>query len=132
MYLTSLQSYHGVNQWELDALRQLGSLRREIRLALDGGEAARSARSAAATATMVMNSLSGSLAGGSPAQLHGLRVAIEQTRSAAARVTDHTESSAGNDLHETEARAALDQLSAAVQRAREELRLVRDSSILRP
>jgi hypothetical protein len=132
MYLTSLQSYHSVNQWELDAFRQLGSLRREIRLALDGGDAVRSARSVAATATTVMDSLSGSLVGGSLAQLHGFKSAIEQVRLAATRVTDRVKSSPENDLHETEVRAALDELSAAVERAREELRLVRDSSILRP
>ena len=132
MYLTSLQSYHSVNQWELDAFRQLGSLRREIRLALDGGDAVRSARSVAATATTVMDSLSGSLVGGSSVQLHGLKSAIEQVRSAATRVTDRVKSSQENNLHETGVRAALDELNAAVERAREELRLVRDSSILRP
>ncbi len=132
MYLTSLQSYHSVNQWELDAFRQLGSLRREIRLALDGGNAVRSARSVAATATTVMDSLSGSLVGGSSAQLHGLKSAIEQVRSAATRVTDRVKSSQENNLHETEVRAALDELNAAVERTREELRLVRDFSILRP
>jgi hypothetical protein len=132
MYLSSLQSYHSVNQWELDAFRQIGSLRREIRLALDGGDAVRSARSAAATATMVMDSLAGSLVGGSSAQLEGFKSAIEQVKSAAARVTDRVKGSQGNDLHETEVRAALDELSAAVERAREELRLVRDSSILGP
>jgi hypothetical protein len=132
MYLTSLQSYHSVNQWELDAFRQLGSLRREIRLALDGGGAVRSARSVAATATTVMDGLSGSLVGGSSAQLHGLKSAIEQVRSVAARVADRVKSSQENNLHETEVRAALDELNATVERAREELRLVRDSSILRP
>ncbi len=132
MYLTSLQSYHSVNQWELDAFRQLGSLRREIRLALAGGDAVRSARSVAATAVTVMDSLSGSLAGGSLAQLHGFKGAIERVRLAATRVTDRVKSSPEDDLHETAVRAALDELSAAVERAREELRLVRDSSILRP
>lgn len=132
MYLTSLQSYHSVNQWELDAFRQLGSLRREIGLALDGGDAVRSARSVATTATTVMDRLSGSLVGGSLAQLHGLKSAIEQVRSAATRVTDRVKSSQENTLHETEVRAALNELNAAVERAREELRLVRDSSILRP
>jgi KAP family P-loop domain len=132
MYLTSLQSYHSVNQWELDAFRQLGSLRREIGLALDGGDAVRSARSVATTATTVMDRLSGSLVGGSLAQLHGLKSAIEQVRSAATRVTDRVKSSQENTLHETEVRAALNELNAAVEKAREELRLVRDSSILRP
>ncbi len=132
MYLTSLQSYHSVNQWELDAFRQLGSLRREIRLALDGGDAVRSARSVAATATTVMDSLSGSLVGGSSAQLYGFKSAIEQVRSVAARVTDRVKGSQENNPHETEVRTALDELNAAVERAREELRLIRDSSILRP
>lgn len=132
MYLSSLQSYHSVNQWELDAFRQLGSLRREIRLALDGGDAVHSAQSVAATATTVMDSLSGSLVGGSSAQLEGFKSAIEQVKSAAARVADRVKGSQGNNLRETEVRAALDELSAAVKRAREELRLVRDSSILGP
>jgi hypothetical protein len=132
MYLTSLQSYHSVNQWELDAFRQLGSLRREIRLTLDGGDAVPAARSVAATAITVMDSLSGSLVGGSLAQLQGFKSAIEHVRLAATRVTDRVESSPENDLHATEVRAALDELSAAVTRTREELRLVRDSSILRP
>jgi hypothetical protein len=47
-------------------------------------------------------------------------------------VTDRVKSSQENNLHETGVRAALDELNAAVERAREELRLVRDSSILRP
>jgi hypothetical protein len=132
MYLSSLQSYHSVNQWELDAFRQLGSLRREIRLALDGGDAVQSAQSVAATATTVMDSLSGSLVSGSSAQLEGFKSAIEQVKSAAARVADRVKGSQGNNLRETEVRAALDELSAAVKRAREELRLVRDSSILGP
>lgn len=131
-YLTSLQSYHSVNQWELDAFRQIGSLRREIRLALDGGDAVRSARSVTATAATVLDSLSGSLAGSSPAQLDGFKSAIEQVRSAAARVTDRVGGSEENKLPETEVRAALAELRAAVETAREELRLVRDSSILRP
>lgn len=135
-YLSSLQSYHSVNQWELDAFRQVGSLQREIRLALDGGDAVRSAQSVAATATTVMDSLSGSLAGGSSAQLEGFRSAIARVRSAAARVTDRIGSQDSQDPRsknlETEVRAALDELSAAVERAREELRLIRDSSILRP
>lgn len=132
MYLTSLQSYHSVNQWELDAFRQLGSLRREIRLALDNGDAVRSARSVATTATMVMDGLSGSPVGGPSAQLEGFRSAIEQVRSAATRVTDRAKGSEESNLPETEVRAALDELSAAVERARKELRLIRDSSILRP
>jgi len=131
-YLSSLQSYHSVNQWELDAFRQIGSLRREIRLALDGGDAVRSARSVTATAITVMDSLSGSLVGSFSAQLEGFKSAIEQVRLAAARVTDRVKGSQENNLRETEVRAALDELSAAVERAREELRLVRDSSILRP
>lgn len=132
MYLSSLQPYHSVNQWELDAFRQIVSLRREIRLALDGGDAVRSARSVAATATTAMDGLSGSLVGGSSAQLEGFKSAIEQVKSAAARVAERVKGSQGNNLHETEVRAALDELSAAVKRAREELRLVRDSSILGP
>lgn len=131
-YLSSLQSYRSVNQWELDAFRQIGSLRREIRLALDGSDAVRSPRSVAATATTVADSLSGSLVGGSPAQLEGFKSAIEQVRSAAARVTDGVNGPQENNLQEKEVRAALDKLRAAVETAREELRLVRDSSILRP
>jgi hypothetical protein len=131
-YLTSLQSYHSVNQWELDAFRQIGLLRREIRLALDGGDAVRSARSVAATAITVMDSLSSSVVGGSSAQLDGFRGAIEQVRSAAARVTDSVKGPQENNANDAEVRAALDELSAAVERAREELRLVRDFSILRP
>ena len=132
MYLTGLQSYHSVNQWELDAFRQLGSLRREIRLAYDRGDALRSARSVAATATTAMDSLSGLLVGGSSAQLEGFKTAIEQVRSAATRVTGRAKGSQESNLPETEVRSTLDELSATVERAREELRLIRDPSILRP
>jgi hypothetical protein len=53
-------------------------------------------------------------------------------KSAATRVTDRAKGSQADNLPKTEVRAALDELSAAVERAREELRLIRDSSILRP
>jgi hypothetical protein len=130
-YLSSLLSYQSVNQWELDAFREIGSLRREIRLALDGGDAVGSARSVAVTAITAMDGLSSSLVSGSSAQLDGFRSAIDQVRSAAARVTERAKGSPENNPQETEVRAALNELSAAVERVREELRLVRDSSILR-
>jgi KAP family P-loop domain len=131
-YLSSLQSYHSVNQWELDAFRQIGSLQREIRLALGSGDAVRSARSVAETASTVTDSLSDSLVGGSSAQIDGFKSAIEQVRSATRGVTDRLKGSQENNSREAEARAAMDELSVAVERAREELRLIRDSSILRP
>jgi hypothetical protein len=131
-YLTSLRSYHSVNQWELDAFRQIGSLRRDIRLALGSSAPVRSARSVAATAAEVTDRVYGSLAGRSSAQLDGLRSAIELVRSAAALVTDGFKDAGDGDPDQREVRAALAELSAAVDRVREELRLVRDFSVLRP
>lgn len=133
-YVSSLESYHRVNSWELDAFRQIGKLRREIRLALRGNDLARSARSVAAVAATVPETLLSSVAGSSSAQLDGLRMAIEQIRSAGADLARHAGGS--GDIAEppsdADIRSALNALGTAVERAREELRLVRDSSILRP
>jgi hypothetical protein len=131
-YLSSLESYHSVNQWELDAFRQIGPLRRQIRLALDGGDVADPARAAAATAARVTADLSGPLGGGPSVQLDGFRIALEQVRWAAARVTERVQDTNRDQLADTGVRAALNELSAAADRAHQELRLVRDSSILRP
>jgi hypothetical protein len=131
-YLSSLQSYRSVNPWELDAFRQIGSLQREIRLALDGGEAVGSAGSLATTATTVADGLWDALTSGYSLQVDGFRSALERVRSAAARLTDRLGSSGGVPPDDVAVRNALTDLRAAVERTRAELRLVRDSSILRP
>jgi KAP family P-loop domain len=131
-YLTSLQSYHSVNPWELDAFRQIGSLLREIRLASDGGDVLGSAYPVGASATGVADRLAGSLAAGASGQLDGFRSAIERIRSAAAQLTENARRAEADHLNEATVRAALEGLRAAVERAREELRQVRDFSILRP
>lgn len=131
-YLTSLQSYDSVNQWEIDAFRQLGSLRREVGLVLDADDLVGYAETVATKAVTVMDGLSRSLAGGSQAQLSGFINAIQLVGTAATEVSDLVFSLPAGDRREKAVRAAIDELRSAVVRAREELRLVRASSILRP
>lgn len=130
-YLTSLQSYRTTGSWELEAFRRIGALRREIRLALDQAQVSDSilAGIMATAADTTVNVMS--LLGATPTgQSAGLMRAVDEVKNIAAGLAGI--GIKGPDEAEAETRARLIQLRDATDRAREELQLLRDSSILQP
>jgi hypothetical protein len=124
IYLSSVESTKSSASWTLEALRQIGRLRKEIRTAMDSSPSpSDNRRIAAMTRDMVVDMRRASSDAVQDGNI-GLFSRIRDTETAAGSLSDLTSESVSEEI----SRDRLTTLQGTLDRVADELRYVRDSS----